>query len=179
LARRSSARLTPAEGRKFALTLAAAFGVLAGIAWWRGGARAPMVLGTLAVLFLLSGAGARFALRRRAWRTFLGERTARLLVPFVAGTLLLSPIQGFIEASHKGEFAGSFVDYLGAWFGGLAGRLGDDLLSPTLSGVGYHLWFLGFLFAMSVVTLPLLEWLLGRRGRRTVGALAVAFQPRK
>jgi peptidoglycan/LPS O-acetylase OafA/YrhL len=125
----------------------------------------------LAVLFLASGAGARFALRRRTWRTFLGERTARLLVPFVAGTLLLSPVQGFIEATHKGEFAGSFVDYLGVWLGGLAGRL-DDIASPTFSGVGYHLWFLGFLFAMSVITLPLLEWLMGRRGRRTVDALA-------
>ena len=49
------ARLTPAEGRKFGLTLAAAFGVLAAITWWRGREYAPIVLGTVAGLFLLGG----------------------------------------------------------------------------------------------------------------------------
>jgi cbb3-type cytochrome oxidase subunit 3 len=37
----------------------------------------------LAVLFLLAGAGVQFALRKRSRATFLRERTARLLVPFV------------------------------------------------------------------------------------------------
>lgn len=127
----------------------------------------------LAALFLLSGAGARFALRRRSWQTFLRERVARLLLPFAAGTLLLSPVQGYLEATHKGRYAGSYVDYVGQWIGGLVGRL-EGVLSPTFSGVGYHLWFLGFLFAMSVITLPLLEWLTGRRGRQVVDALARA-----
>jgi len=69
LAASGPARLTPAEGRKFGLTLAAAFGVLALIAWWRGGARAPIVLGTLAGLFLLGGAlvPARLGPVQRAW----------------------------------------------------------------------------------------------------------------
>jgi peptidoglycan/LPS O-acetylase OafA/YrhL len=125
----------------------------------------------LALLFLLAGAGARFALRRRTWQTFLRERTARLLVPFVAGTLLLSPVQGYIEAAHKGTFAGSFAGYVGVWAGGLVGRFAD-ILSPTFSGVGYHLWFLGFLFAMSVIALPLMQWLIGPRGTRAVGWLA-------
>jgi surface polysaccharide O-acyltransferase-like enzyme len=38
--------------------------------------------------------------------------------------------------------------------------------------MGYHLWFLGFLFGISVVALPLLEGLMGRRGRAAVDALA-------
>ena len=41
LAQGSPARLSPGEGRKFAFTLAAAFGVLAGVAWWRGAPDAP------------------------------------------------------------------------------------------------------------------------------------------
>lgn len=49
------ARLTPAEGRKFGLTLAAAFGVLALLSWWRGGERAPIILGALAGFFLVGG----------------------------------------------------------------------------------------------------------------------------
>jgi len=55
LAQRSPARLTPREGRKFALTLAVAFGVLALIAWWRGSPRALLVFGVIAAAFVLGG----------------------------------------------------------------------------------------------------------------------------
>lgn len=138
-----------------------ALGALMGLFWSFG----------LAVLFLLSGAGARFALRRRSSRTFLRERTARLLVPFAAGTLLLSPVQGFIEATHKGAYGGSFIEYVEPWSLSVVDRLaGID--SPTIFGIGYHLWFLGFLFAMSVVALPLLRWLMGRHGGALVDAIA-------
>jgi glucan biosynthesis protein C len=131
----------------------------------------------LATLFLLAGAGARFALRRRSWQTFVRERTARLLVPFVAGTLLLGPLQGFIEAKQRLAYPGSFLDYLGVWAGDLVDRLAHAS-SPTIAGIGYHLWFLGFLFAISVLALPLLRWLMGDRGSRAVDALARAMRPR-
>jgi hypothetical protein len=55
LAQRSPARLTPHEGRKFALTLAVAFGVLAVVAWWRGSPRALLVFGVIAEAFVLGG----------------------------------------------------------------------------------------------------------------------------
>lgn len=41
------ARLSPAEGRKFGLTVGIAFLVLGGISWWRGHDVAPQVLWTL------------------------------------------------------------------------------------------------------------------------------------
>jgi peptidoglycan/LPS O-acetylase OafA/YrhL len=128
----------------------------------------------LAVLFLLAGVGVRFALRRRSWQKFLHERTARLLVPFVVGTLLLSPVQGFIEATHTGAYSGSYLDYLGVWPGSLSWAF-DRGFSPTVFGIGYHLWFLGFLFAISVVALPLCEWMMGERGGRLIRALARRF----
>ncbi|MDQ3208745.1 MAG: SxtJ family membrane protein [Gemmatimonadota bacterium] len=55
MAHRSPARLTPREGRKFAFTLAGAFGALAGVAWWRGSPRSAMVLGTVAGAFAIAG----------------------------------------------------------------------------------------------------------------------------
>jgi glucans biosynthesis protein C len=124
----------------------------------------------LALLFLLSGAGARFALRKRTWGTFVRERTARLLVPFVIGTLLLSPFQRFIEAVHKGTFSGGFVEFLGHW----ASDVPDAILhfSPTVFGIGVHLWFLGFLFAFSVISVPWFGALSSRPGQATIGALA-------
>ena len=125
----------------------------------------------LAVLFLLAGVGARFALGKRTWRSFLRERTARLLVPFVFGTLLLSPLQALIEATHKGTFGGPLMAFPGWWIGSL-GWVVDSGFSPSVSGVGYHLWFLAFLFAISVIALPLCGWLMGPRGTEATAALA-------
>jgi peptidoglycan/LPS O-acetylase OafA/YrhL len=137
-------------------------GIVMGVFWSFG----------LAVLFLLSGVGARFALRRRTWRQFLRERVARLLVPFVvAGVLVLSPIQAYIEAVHKGTGGGSFLDFAVHWIGTALNPL-DWSVSPTLFGRGYHLWFLGFLFAISVIALPLLVGLAARRGRAAIDVLA-------
>lgn len=124
----------------------------------------------LAVLFLLAGAGVRFALRKRTWTQLVRERMARLLVPFVVGTLILSPVQGFIEATHKDWFGGGFIDYLGVWASGVPGQVLK--LSPTVFGVGYHLWFLGFLFAISLLALPLCAALGSSRGQAAVEAVA-------
>jgi peptidoglycan/LPS O-acetylase OafA/YrhL len=128
----------------------------------------------LAVLFLLAGAGVRFALRRRTWQTFLRERIARLVVPFVIGTLLLSPLQGMIEATHKGTSPNPATDLVGWWSTVIGWAVGRGF-SPTVFGIGYHLWFLGFLFAISVIALPLCEWLMGERGRRWLDRLAHGF----
>jgi ABC-type xylose transport system permease subunit len=49
------ARLTAAEGRKFAWPVGLAFGVLAGIAWWRGRHSVALVLATLSGLLLVAG----------------------------------------------------------------------------------------------------------------------------
>jgi hypothetical protein len=55
MAERIPARLTPAEGRRFALTVGTAFIVLGGIAWWRGSERVAMGLAALGAVLLLAG----------------------------------------------------------------------------------------------------------------------------
>ena len=125
----------------------------------------------LAVLFLLAGAGVWFALRKRTPRMFVRERAARLLVPFVVGSLLLSPIQGFIEETYQGIATSTLPDYLGWWSGAIAWAVGRGV-SPTVFGVGYHLWFLGFLFAFSVIGVPIFVALRRPRGAGAISALA-------
>ena len=49
------APFTPSRGRKFALTLAIAFGVIAAIAFWRGRQAAWLIAATIASLMLLGG----------------------------------------------------------------------------------------------------------------------------
>jgi peptidoglycan/LPS O-acetylase OafA/YrhL len=119
--------------------------------------------------FLLAGATAWFALRRRTARQFAGERVRRLLIPFLVGSALFTPLQAYIEwmfrSDIKENYAGSYPQFL------LVERFGD--WNPTLFGwLGYHLWFLGFLFTFSLIALPLFEWLKGDAGRRIVSWLA-------
>jgi glucan biosynthesis protein C len=121
----------------------------------------------MALFFLVSGVGSWFALRRRSAGQFTRERTLRLLVPFFTGTILLGPVQLYFSWSHKsqtGVFAGSFLDFL-------AYRV--PRVGPKFSGAfGYHMWFLGFLFAFSLLALPLFVWLKGEAGQRAVSRLA-------
>jgi glucan biosynthesis protein C len=119
--------------------------------------------------FLLAGATAWFALRRRTARQFAGERVRRLLIPFLVGSVLITPLLAYIEwmsrTDIKGNYAGSYLQFLfverfGGW-------------NPLLFGwLGYHLWFLGFLFTFSLIALPLFIWLKGEAGRRIVVWLA-------
>ncbi len=68
------------------------------------------------ILFLVSGMGVRFAMERRDWKGFLLERTLRILVPYLFGTLVL------------GGFFAMLLPYLG-WNANYTIQFG-------------HLWFL-------------------------------------
>lgn len=51
----TTGRLTPAEGRKFGITLGLAFSALAGLLYWRGFLNATLVLAVVGGAFLLAG----------------------------------------------------------------------------------------------------------------------------
>jgi len=117
--------------------------------------------------FLLAGAGSFFALRRRTAGEFARERFNRLMIPFFVGAIALMPIMLYYEWQHKtqtGQLSGPFIDFVlnrnvgftPIWFGAL----------------GYHLWFLGFLFSFSILGLPLFLWLKGNAGLRFAARLA-------
>jgi hypothetical protein len=117
--------------------------------------------------FLIAGAGSWFALRRRTAGQFVTERFQRLFIPFVVGCVLLSPIMLYFQWRHVGLrdlWHGPFWRYV------LVHRAG---FSPRWFGeIGYHLWFLGFLFCFSLLGLPLFLWLKGSSGQALVSRLA-------
>jgi len=125
------------------------------------------------LFFLIAGAGTWFALRRRTSGQYVNERSSRLLIPFVVGSILLSPVQLYCEWRYQinsGIFDGSFIQFLGSLPWGPNPRI--------FAVVGYHLWFLGFLFSFSLLALPLFRWLQGESGRRFVSRLARVCQYR-
>jgi peptidoglycan/LPS O-acetylase OafA/YrhL len=108
------------------------------------------------LFFLVAGAGSYFALSRRSNRQYIRERVNRLLIPFIVGSILLTPFQLYLEALHKETYQGSFLSFIPEMLADLtSGNLFTPLIFPRW---GLHLWFLGFLFAFSLLGLPLFNW---------------------
>jgi glucans biosynthesis protein C len=111
------------------------------------------------LLFVLAGAATWLALGHRGATGYLGERTRRLLVPFLFGLLVVVPPQGFLASRFRGGEA-SVPSFLGDYW-----TVEGDLSGYTGSFTPAHLWFIGFLFVFSLVALPLLVRWRGRRLR--------------
>jgi hypothetical protein len=108
------------------------------------------------LFFLVAGAASMFALRRRSNRQFIGERVTRLLIPFIVGSILLTPFQKYLEALHKESFQGTFLSYIPEM---LVEIISGNFFTPLVFGRwGLHLWFLGFLFVYSLLALPVFRW---------------------
>lgn len=90
MAHNSSARMTPAEGRRFGLTVGGAFLVIAAIAWWRGHPNATMVLGVLGGTLALAGLAipAHLGPVERAWMA-LARAISKVTTPIVMGVMYL------------------------------------------------------------------------------------------
>jgi len=124
--------------------------------------------------FMVAGAGSWFALQKRTWRQYLRERFYRLIVPFIVGFILFSPIEYYCENMNKLQrgLQTSFQGFLSvfATFNPLLLRFPG--FSPRWMGYGYHLWFLGFLFCFALVTLPLFSWLKKKPGLNVITWMA-------
>lgn len=134
-----------------------------------------IVFGTewgMALFFLLAGASAWFSLGKRSGRAFLKERFARLVIPFIAGVLLLSPPQGFLLDSSQSLYHGSFLAYYPYFFR----HISLSLTPQVLAAYGFNLWFLAALFLFSLLSLPLLLVLRRAKGRSFIARLAALCQ---
>lgn len=108
------------------------------------------------LIFLVSGAGTWFALRSRK-KAFVMDRIKRLVVPFIFGIVLIIPPQRFYEWVMFRDFTGNYLDFLIAY---PSQQLGDNMGSSLLLWFGHlgtHLWFLPFLFVMTMFVLPLFK----------------------
>ena len=108
------------------------------------------------LLFAVSGAALYHSLRQRSRGVLLRERFLRLMVPFLTlGLLVFGPLQIYIDRLSAGTFRGSFLAFFGQYFDGL------DAFGGHFAWHGMHMWYLLFLFGLTVLWLPLL--LPGRR----------------
>lgn len=121
------------------------------------------------LFFVLSGAAIAFSLRRRSMLKFVGERFMRLLVPLVGiGWFVIGPIQIYFERLTYGQFDGTLVAFFPHYFDGLS-QFGGNF-----AWHGMNLWFLLYLFILSLLWLP---WFIpfGKTRRSMLGRLAPAL----
>jgi len=111
------------------------------------------------LLFCIAGLSMKFALSERTPHVFLKERVTKLLVPFVAGLVLICPVIAYyalkFHTGYTGSFAGAFVHFFGTidTMQARNGIFGDFSVE--------HLWFIIFLFIISIAALGVI--LLGQR----------------
>lgn len=133
------------------------------------------------LLFCIAGISSMFALQKRTPLAYLKERAERLLVPFFAGVVLICPVIAYFalksHTGYDGSFAGAVVYFFSSvsafpYTNGMTGGFSVD-----------HLWFLLFLFTVSLLALCLiLMWrrLFGTRFTSpvmSIPALILLFVP--
>lgn len=125
------------------------------------------------LLFCIAGMSACYALRKRTPRGYLAERTRRLLVPFLAGVVLVCPVIAYYAQRFHTDAAVSFPDAVAHFFCSLARFPDLDRMAGDFSVA--HLWFIIFLFVISGAMLGLV--LLWRRLNGPCPSLETAGLP--
>jgi glucan biosynthesis protein C len=113
-------------------------------------------------MFLIAGADAWFGLHSRSVADFLRRRFLRLVIPLVPGLLVLSPLQRFVTSSNPPPSIGTFWAFYASFFR----NIHFSWTLQFISQYWLHLWFLAYLFAITLVCAPVLVWLRKPAGRR-------------
>jgi glucans biosynthesis protein C len=119
------------------------------------------------LLFLLAGSSTWFALAIRSGKEYAAERLKRLLLPFLFGILVIVPPQAYLARFQKLGYNANYLKFLMDYF-----RVRGDLTGYTGLFTPGHLWFILFLFAFSLASLPFLLYLRGSAGRKWISRLA-------
>ena len=96
------------------------------------------------VLFAVAGISSRYALEKRSTGEYFKERFSKLLLPFIFGVLLVIPVQPYLAGIYWNGEANYFDSF--TKITDLSGY--DGAFTPG------HLWFILYLFVISMVCLP-------------------------
>jgi glucan biosynthesis protein C len=129
---------------------------------------------SMELFFLLSGVGTWYSLGSRRTGAYIWERVKRLLIPlYTVGLFVLLPIQLYFELFTNSGYSGNFWQFIPRYFARFnlpsITQWPSSLLPIPFSG---HLWFLQYLFLISLLSLPLLLYLKSEQGQDLVARLA-------
>ncbi|MBD6620734.1 acyltransferase [Komarekiella sp. 'clone 1'] len=99
------------------------------------------------LFFVIAGSATWFSLQWRTPMQYISDRFGRLFIPFTFGTLILVPFQVYYKLLNHHQYIGSYLQFYPQFFNGIR---------PQGNFEWAHLWFVIYLFVLSVVTLPIL-----------------------
>lgn len=109
----------------------------------------------LPILFVISGIGVFYTMKRIDVFQFVKQRTSRLLLPLIIGIVIIIPPQIYFERLSQGLHYSSYLDFImNSAFRGIY---------PNGNFSWHHLWFLPYLLFFSVIFAPLFFWLQNKR----------------
>lgn len=116
------------------------FEFLEPIMWW-------MSLWRMPLLFLVSGVGTYYAIGHRTSWQYLKERFKRLFIPLLFGFFTLVPLMVYVERIDNYT---SFLNFIPHMF--------DGGPYPVGNFSWHHLWFIAYLFVISLLITPFLNY---------------------
>jgi len=128
------------------------------------------------LFFVIAGVGAWHSLASRRPGAYLWERASRLLIPlYTVGLFALLPVQYYFDIRTRAGYREKFWRSVPACFADIdppqLTAWPETLLPVVFPG---HLWFLQYLFLISLTILPLLLYLRSVRGRALIAKVAQA-----
>ncbi|HEX6799689.1 MAG TPA: acyltransferase [Ktedonobacterales bacterium] len=122
------------------------------------------------LIFLIAGAGARFALQVRTPPHFVRERFTRLVIPFLVGMLAVVPLQVYISRIARGT-APAFLPFYGNHVAMLL-RIFTGVIPPSGADFIGHLWFIPMLILFEALVLSLDGFFRAGAGQRLLQFIA-------
>lgn len=124
----------------------------------------------MTLLFAIAGISCKYALRKRTNKQFVAERTKKLLVPFFFGLLALVPVMTYVAEVFFNGYTGMYLEQYGLFF-----TKETDLTGYHGGFTPAHLWFLLYLFVISLAALPIISLQKKRFPEFRVGSLPYFF----
>ncbi len=103
------------------------------------------------LLFVIAGISSAYALQKKTADQYRKERIYKLLIPFLFGLLLIVPAQTYFAERFHNQYAGGYLQQYILFF-----TKPTDLTGNTGGFTPAHLWFILYLFNISLVALPIM-----------------------
>lgn len=122
------------------------------------------------LLFFLAGASTYHAFGKRNTKAYIKERCTKLLIPLMIGLLTVVPSQVYYALRWRGQYTGNVFEFYRNFLFRVTDFKGTDgAFTPA------HLWFIMFLFIISLMAIPILKWINTQRGTKFINSAKDKF----
>jgi peptidoglycan/LPS O-acetylase OafA/YrhL len=103
------------------------------------------------VLFVLAGISTVYAIQKRTIKEYIIERIKKLFIPLFFGIIIICPILTYYAERYHNGYSGTYIQQYILFF-----TKETDLTGYTGGFTPGHLWFILYLFIISLISLPII-----------------------